>query len=75
MARHRPAVRLPQVCITFFTCTGTNVSGTADLEHAYPAAVTYLEWQRVWASAAEAAHRPLRYELVWLDNGGSEVTR
>ena len=55
----------PSVCVTFFTCVGTNVSGTVDLVHTYAAAVTYLEAQR------SAPGGELRYELVWLDNGGS----
>lgn len=54
----------PEVCVTFFTCTGTNVSGTDDLERTYPAVVGFLEGQRSLTN--EAA---LRYELVWLDNG------
>ena len=59
----------PQVCVTFFTCAGTGISGAADLQHAYPAAVTFLDAQR---NARGAATLPLRYELVWLDNGREE---
>ena len=58
----------PTVCVTFFTCVGTNVTGTTDLEHAYPAAVRYLEMQ-------EMSEGPLRYELAWLDNGGDGPSR
>ena len=39
---------------------GNNVSGTVDLERTYSSAVAYLE-----------AQRDTKYELVWLDNGGS----
>ena len=53
----------PSVCVTFFT----EVAGTADLEHTYAAAVGYLEAQR----SADAIGERLRYELVWVDNGGS----
>ena len=52
------------VCVTFFTCgVSNNVSGTTDLSHTYSAAVTYLE-------AQAAVGSDLRYELVWVDNGG-----
>ena len=59
----------PQVCVTFFTCAGTGISGAADLQYAYPAAVTFLDAQR---NTRGAATLPLRYELVWLDNGSEE---
>ena len=59
--------------MTFFSCVGTGVSGTSDLETIYPAAVRYLEAQRV--PTAGRSERPLRYELAWLDNGGSEAAR
>ena len=58
----------PLVCVPFFTCKGTNVAGTVDLEQSYPEAVRYLELQR-------HAGEPLRYELVWLDNGGDAAAR
>ena len=52
----------PSLCVTFFTCgTSNNVSNTADLQHTYSAAVAYFE-----------AERAIRYEFVWLDNGGSK---
>ena len=51
----------PRLCVTFFTCEGTDVAGTVDLQHTYTSAVTYLDAQS------------LPYELVWLDNGGSEA--
>ena len=63
----------PQLCVTFFTCVGTGVDGTTDLEHTYTAAVSYLD-ASLAASASTgtpAADRRLRYELVWVDNGGS----
>ena len=54
----------PDVCATFFTCEGNGVAGVADLAHTYPAAVRFLDAQRHNGA-------PLRYELVWLDNGGA----
>ena len=70
----------PELCVTFFTCTGTGVAGTVDLEHAYPAAVRYLDAQRHLppSSAALAAGSSelgsaLRYELAWLDNGSDRT--
>ena len=51
----------PTLCVTFFTCRGTGVAGSADLEEAYPSAVRYLD-----------AQDGLRYELVWLDNGSEQ---
>ena len=56
----------PELCVTFFTCIGTNVAGTIDLERTYPAAVVFLEAQR----SLDGTDVALRYELVWLDNGG-----
>ena len=50
----------PTLCVTFFTCKGTGVAGTADLQHTYSSAVLYLDAQA------------LPYELVWLDNGGAK---
>ena len=44
------------------SCNG--VAGVADLAHTYPAAVRFLDAQRHNGA-------PLRYELVWLDNGGA----
>lgn len=58
----------PELCVTFFTCVGTNVTGTVDLERTYPAAVAFFEAQRSLSGDDVA----LRYELVWLDNGGDE---
>jgi hypothetical protein len=58
----------PLVCVTFFTCDGNGVAGTVDLRHTYPAAVTYLEAQ---ASITRSNMQPLRYELIWVDNGGT----
>ena len=54
----------PDVCATFFTCLGNGVAGVADLTHTYPAAVRFFDGQRHGGAA-------LRYELVWLDNGGA----
>ena len=51
----------PSLCVTFFTCHGTGVAGSADLEETYPSAVRYLDSQD-----------GLRYELVWLDNGSEQ---
>lgn len=58
----------PSVCVTFFSCVGTNVSGTVDLQHTYAAAVNYLEGQP--GLPADGSDVRLRYELVWIDNGG-----
>ena len=57
----------PAICVTFFSCVGTNVSGTSDLQHTYAAAVHYLEAQQRGSQATL-----MRYELVWIDNGGSQ---
>ena len=62
----------PVLCVTFFSCIGTNVSGTEDLQHTYAFAVQYFEKQRALSEAAAAQISPLRYEFVWVDNGGSE---
>ena len=69
----------PDVCVTFFSCLGTNVSGTVDLQHTYAAAVRYLEGQpgldhaMAASSSSMGGEAALRYELVWIDNGGSET--
>ena len=61
--------RNPHICVTFFTCVGTEVAGTVDLQHTYASALTYLEAQAI-APAVDGVEQ-LRYELVWTDNGGS----
>ena len=58
----------PALCVTFFTCIGTNVEGTSDLQHTYAHAVTYLEAQRSGTDGNDTGRLP--YELVWVDNGG-----
>ena len=64
----------PTVCVTFFSCAGTDMPGTADLQHTYEPALLYLEAQQELppssAAASSAGAAPLRYELVWVDNGG-----
>ena len=58
----------PAVCVTFFTCLGNDVDGTADLQYTYASAISYLEEQR--AAFLEEKGSRLPYELVWVDNGG-----
>ena len=57
----------PLVCVTFFSHQGID-----DLQHTYAAAVPYLDAQRGLDSTA-AASSLLRYELVWIDNGGPQT--
>ncbi len=78
--------RSPVVCVTFFSRGEGEAGGegTVDLQHTYISAVRYLEAQRTLpplpspANAADStappesstSDSPLRYELVWTDNGG-----
>ena len=61
--------RDPEVCVNFFTCAGINAPGTADLQRTYPGVLRYFEAQ------LSADAKALRYEFVWLDNGGDAAVR